>query len=121
MGRSEGAMSVTSKAAQTAKCFMLGVASSILGFVFTVLYLTLLWRFTDPRWGLPFLWFIPHGIKGLHFHHDIEFIIITPMMMFLARSGRISKVAAYIITTFFFGMALHHWWTEGLVIVSYSR
>ena len=114
-------MSVTSKAAQTAKYFILGVASSILGFVFTVLYLSLLWRFTDPRWGLPFLWFIPHGINGIQFHHDFEFIILAPVMMSLARSGRISKVAAYIITTFFFGMALHHWWTEGLGIVSYSR
>lgn len=114
-------MAGTGRAVRLTEYFLLGVASSLLGFVFTVLYLHLLWRFTDPRWGLPFLWFIPHGIKGLHFHHDIEFIIVAPVMMYLARSGRTSKVTAYIITTFFFGMALHHWWFEGLVLVSYSR
>jgi len=101
-----------------AAVFVPGFVFTAAGFVFTVYYLKLLWSFTDPRWGIPFLWFIPHGIKGLHFHHDIEFFITVPVAILLARAGLISRNAAFMAICFFFGMAVHHWWSEGLVLVS---
>jgi hypothetical protein len=98
--------------------FMVGFLAVLTGYLFTILYLLVMWKYGDPRWGLPFLWFIPHGIKGLHFHHDIEFFIITPVMVYLVRKGKVSKEVAFIVCAFYLGMALHHWNTEGLRLVT---
>jgi len=100
--------------------FATGIVSSLTGYMFTILYLKLTWLTGDPRYGLPFLWFIPHGIEGLHFHHDIEFFLAAPVVAVLAARKVMSRDLAFVIITFFLGMALHHWHTEGLVIVSFD-
>jgi len=98
--------------------FILGFISALTGYIFTVFYLHVMWEYSDPRWGIPFFWFIPHGVKGLHFHHDLELFIIAPVMAWLARRGKVPRDAAFVVTAFFFGMALHHWYTEGLRLIT---
>ena len=92
----------------------------MIGFFFTVLYLQISSLGVQPALGVPFFWFIPHGIDGLHFHHDLEVFLITPLVWFLWRKKIINLPVAFNIISFFLGMAIHHFMVEGLRLITWD-